>query len=263
MRGMRLPLIGCVVARRFRAFNTLNQARRSTRLAFARSSAFATSPPSARRRTSSEAQLALRAGDGVAPLLLVRAVARPRHRACGGATARDARSWCCRAAHAALRVSSIVVEPDAASALGEHQPGEQVCFSILGGRAGASDCCDTCESSAVRRSVCVLQPGHDAPGRVKLVCVAHARFRRQPTLQCGAPEVHSWLSHSAFAKLFLRRVKCHPRTRLASTTAALHTPSDILLHAHARRHSWYRRRRIERHRCGTLRAVAHERTSTA
>ena len=47
--------------------------------------------------------------------MLVRAVARPRHRACGGATARDARSWCCRAAHAALRVSSIVVEPDAAS----------------------------------------------------------------------------------------------------------------------------------------------------
>ena len=209
---MRLPLIGCVVARRFRAFNTLNQARRSTFVAFARSSAFATSPPSARRRTSSEAQLALRAGDGVAPLLLVRAVARPRHRACGGATARDARSWCCRAAHAALRVSSIVVEPDAASALGEHQPGEQVCFSILGGRAGASDCCDTCESSAVRRPLlCPLQPATLGRGETS---VCRRLGFSSTNLPCEPPtEVHltvAWRTGRATAQ----HSKCRLRLRV-------------------------------------------------
>ena len=83
----------------------------------------------------------------------VRAVARPRHRACGGATARDARSWCCRATHAARRVSSIVVEPDAASALGEHNTWESrwLLRPIWAAGLARADSCDTCESLAVRR----------------------------------------------------------------------------------------------------------------
>ena len=133
MRGMRLPRIVCVVALLFRALSTLNQARRSTRLAFARSRAFATSPPSANRRTSSEAQLALRAGAGVAPPLLVRAVARPRHRL------RDAR-MCCRATHAARRVSSIIERAQYAS-------GEQVAASADLGRQGWRKRCGWIRSS--------------------------------------------------------------------------------------------------------------------
>ena len=195
--------------------------------------------------------------------MLVRAVARPRHRACGGATARDARSWCCRAAHAALRVSSIVVGADDAFRLGRAQQlGEA-------GAAPADFGRQSCPKGAAgyvrvlsspQAFVCVLQPGH-ASAVVKLVR-RHARFRRRLAVrehQLVFLLIFAWRSGRATAQ--------HSHVTPADTPcincSTPHTERYCSSTLHARRHIWYRRRRIERHRCGALRAArraAHERT---
>ena len=178
------PLTGCR-GPAVQAFNTLNQATpvHATRLRAVQ--AFATSPPSARRRTSSEAQFTLRAGAGVA---LRCWSASGREAAPSGvrrATARDARGAGAAAPQMPLcesvaSWSSRTPRPPWESTSRESRSAFR--FWAAGLRATA----------AIRASpqqfagVFVSSNLATRLWSVKLVCVAPARLRRQP-LQVRSP----------------------------------------------------------------------------
>ena len=190
--------------------------------------------------------MALRAGDGVAPRLLVRAVARPFiGRAAGrllsvtrGGVAgprmllgESAASWSSRLAFRLGRA-----------------PGRELerCRPIWGCRTGASGTAGYVRVlSVLRPSFCPLQPA--TRSAVVKTSVSTPRFFVCKLAVRAPTEVHltvAWRTGRAAAQ----HSKSPAATRLIHNCSTPHTERYCSTQLHARRHSWYRRRRIERHR---------------
>ena len=173
-------------------------------------------------------------------------------------------AWCCRAATAALRISSIVVGVDDAFRLGRApQLGEQVAASADLGLQDWRERCGWIRSSPQQSAgLCLCPPTWPRASAVVKLVRRHARFRRRLAVrehQLVFLLIFAWRSGRATAQ--------HSHVTPADTPcincSTPHTERYCSSTLHARRHIWYRRRRIERHRCGALRAArraAHERT---